>query len=211
MREVCAGSRGEEWASSLEKNVKAWEGGNRDREQCGAFLTEGTAWAHIQGQGIAWPLQGTSFLFLLEYEAVRYKVWRDGLGEKVRYHIRRGGRSCVPCWNICGLLLVSRTIYFGLKLSGLCLWGKKTNTKKTQTTHVFEGALKLSITEHMFVSSQVMEKGKVLPTLGQCRSAQSQQNKDIDQSLCLLLWYRSSLINGVSAMRKVTKYCSNHP
>lgn len=91
------------------------------------------------------------------------------------------------------------------------LVGEKNKHKIPQTTHVFEGALKLSVTEHMFVSSQVMEKGKVPPTLGQCRSAESQQNKDIDQSLCLLLWYRSTLINGVSAMRRVTKYCSNHP
>lgn len=48
------------------------------------------------------------------------------------------------------------------------LVGEKNKHKIPQTTHVFEGALKLSITEHMFVSSQVMEKGKVPPTLGQC-------------------------------------------
>lgn len=57
------------------------------------------------------------------------------------------------CWNISGLILVFRTTYFSLKLSGLYLWGKE-----EKTTLVFEGALKQRITKHMLVSSKVMER-----------------------------------------------------
>jgi hypothetical protein len=47
--------------------------------------------------------------------------------------------------------------------------------EKRKTTCVFEEALKQNIAKGTFVSFKVMEKGKFSPTLGQCRSAESQQ------------------------------------